>query len=147
VVPGEGTLDFNIRTVPLHHAVDIAVQARCPARLVVKTLETSTIGVLIHPDAGIDHFDLNGCAGAQTPAKAVPLLRDSGSQYQRPPSGMAIHRIEDQVGERFADFIVSAMIDGRSGASSVASRWQCPRCCAMSLQRARRQVNGRCTSD
>ena len=133
-VPLPGSLSISsVGAVPLRHAVDHR-EPEAGAALALggeERLEAAAARVLVHADAGVVDFEHARSASGCRPRGAVRSV-------SVPPSRHRIDGVEDQVDERVADLALDRG-DRRQVWPRVRVRTSMttPRCCAMSLQRAR----------
>ena len=102
-------LDFNDAVVPLHHAIDHG-QAEAGATLAFggeKGFETALACFLIHARAAVGDFqrDAGGHPQAAAPRGPGTHARSDGDDTA---AGHGVHGVEDQVGERLAQFTFGA---------------------------------------
>jgi len=101
----------------------MANPSRCRARpSCIEGFEAATARVFIHADAGV--ADLNEHA-----FRAVAAQRLAGAHGQPPSRRHGIHRVENEIGERVANFVFRAMMSGKGSAKSICRSTISPRCC------------------
>ena len=95
--------DLEFGAVALDHAVDHGQSKPAPAFAFrrVKRLEAAPPRVFVHAYAGVGHFD----EGTRLAVRAYGLARSHG---QRAAGRHRIHGVENEIGQRIADFMFGA---------------------------------------